>query len=696
MYRNSAAKRTGIYRVSGNMSDFQMEIKLRHISEWLPVPKFEYTGASSSSNLKSKSNGEPFSDSPLSSTWGDFFIYVPHEDQHGNYYNYYNYYNPGSEYPSSAKASGLESGSGSGSTFTASGINSESGSGNASGSRSVVTDSSSSRRERERERESTEDAGSFYAQNKELCNGGTANLCISWQQKYFSRTELQRYGDATKCVTTWQRRYHRWTQDIVELQQRHQRELERHQAAYEEELRLRRRRGKRKEKERERERDKDKGTTPLSSLAVSDYSLEAPPLPEDPNFAARTCLIHTLIDADLAEIGDEEVQQLQKEGYQLMHVYAQLQQDTLLLTLRYSPAQGLLYVYPDFNLSADDMDYALEIDNDCRQLYAYGFQNVTPLRPFQPKEPLYHKLKEQRQELDDEDYPPSDASAEHLLAYYERRRLEAAERRRLLNFAVPPKRMRRVSLLLELRQAQHFEYANIHVRYYVNPPLNTLLEPSNLEEPFPLRGATATCLSAGCEKLATFSHCWQLTLLCEETYQPNELLHIYFEVISIDGWQRERCEGYAHFSCSLLSPLPESVVDGIRLQCIRPVGSWLDALNRYFIGGRKLFDFVGYFNGNTSNSGTRTKSLHSRLELQKSCAMRSTGTLIFSMRKLQQRQLQLGHHLRLDDDSDEDDDSYLNPGGKVAAPATTLEEVLAAYVDARDRIEALLGHAAAL
>ncbi|KAM8719636.1 hypothetical protein ACLKA7_005810 [Drosophila subpalustris] len=650
------------------MSDFQMEIKLRHISEWLPVPKFEYTGASSSSSSKTKSNGEPFSDSPLSSTWGDFYIYVPHEDQHGNYYNYYNYYNPGSEYPSSAKASGLESGSGS--TFTASGMNSESD---------------------ERERESTEDAGSFYAQNKELCNGGTANLCIAWQQKYFSRTELQRYGDATKCVTTWQRRYHRWTQDIVELQRRHQ-------AAYEQQLRLRRRRGKRKEKERERERERDKGTTPLSSLAVSDYSLEAPPLPEDPNFAARTCLIHTLIDADLAEIGDEEVQQLQKEGYQLMHVYAQLQRDTLLLTLRYSAAQGLLYVYPDFNLSADDMDYALEIDNDCRQLYAYGFQNVTPLRPFQRKEPLYHKLKEKRQrELDTEDYPPSDASAEHLLAYYERQRLEAAERRRLLNFAVPPKRMRRVSLLLELRQAQHFEHANIHVRYYVNPPLNTLLEPTaNLEEPFPLRGATATCLSSGCDKLATFSHCWQLTLLCEETYQPHELLHIYFEVISIDSWQRERCEGYAHFACSLLSPLPEAVVNGLRLQCIRPVGSWWDALNRYFIGGRKLFDFVGYFNGNTSNSATLAKSLHNRLELQKSCAMRSTGTLVFSLRKLQQRQLQLGHHLGLDNDSDEDDDSYLSPGGKVAAPATTLEEVLAAYVDARDRIEALLGHAAAL
>ncbi|XP_034478637.1 Meckel syndrome type 1 protein homolog [Drosophila innubila] len=678
MYRKSAAKRTGIYRVSGNMADFQMEIKLRHISEWLPVPKFEYTGASSNSNANANANGEPFSDSPMSSTWGDFFIYVPHEDQHGNYYNYFNYYNPGSEYPSSAKASGST---------------------NESGCRSAVssataagTVSSLQTRSYEFGAQLEQLGDGFYAQNKELCNGGTANLCIAWQQKHFSRTELQRYGDATKCVTSLQRRYHRWTQDILELQQRHQREVDRHQALYEEELRLRRRRSKRKEKEREREREREreKAVTALSSLAISDYSLEAPPLPEDPNFAARTCLIHTLIDVDFEELDglepglQQEVLELHSQGYQLMYVYAQLQRDTLLLTLRYSAAQGLLYVYPDFNFSADDMDYVLEIDNDCRQLYAYGFQNVTPLKAHQPKEPLYQQLKQPQPEEEQPTWPAADASAEQLLGFYQRQRLEAVERRRLLQFSVPPKRMRRVSLLLELRQAQHFEYANIHVRYYVNPPQNTLLEPSNPDDPFPLRGATATCVSGGGQSLASFCHCWQLTLLCEESYQPDQLLHIYFEVISIDSWQRERCEGYAHFSCALLAPLPAAVVNGIQLQCIRPVGSWLDALNRYFIGGRTLFDFVGYFNGSSRNS-----SLHSRLEWNTSCAMRSTGTLLFSMRKLQQRQLQLGHHLSM---YDSDDDEYSPSKG----PKTTLDEVLAAYVDARDRIEALLGHAAAL
>jgi len=55
-----------------------------------------------------------------------------------------------------------------------------------------------------------------------------------------------------------------------------------------------------------------------------------------------------------------------------------------LVSIRYDPEQGLLYVYPDFSSSAQDLDYVIQIErnNDCRQLYAFGFENVTPLEAY--------------------------------------------------------------------------------------------------------------------------------------------------------------------------------------------------------------------------------------------------------------------------------------------------------------------------
>ncbi|XP_030569659.1 Meckel syndrome type 1 protein homolog [Drosophila novamexicana] len=656
MYRNSAPKRTGIYRVKGNIADLRLELKLRHVSEWLPVPKFEYTGA--------KVNyGDHYPESPRSGGWSDCFIYVPYEDQYGNnYYAYYNYYNPGSDYPGSSRTS--RSRSSSSAAAAAAGRTYPSSSHSQLGEQPV-------------------DAA-FSALNPELCNGSTASLRIGWQQKHFSRTELERYGDASQCITTLQRRYHRWTRHIVELQRRHRLRVQREEA--EQQIRVRRRRKSKRKSARSK-------TPPLSSLAISEYSVETQPAPppDDPNFAARTCLVHTLIDADLRELPEAdwppEARQLHDQGYQLMFVYAQLQRDTLLLSLRYQPAEGLLYVYPDFSTTADDMDYVLQIDNDCRQLYAYGFHqaaiDAAAANSSQPPDQLLEQLPTPPADS----LPGSEASAEQLVSYYQAKRSGASALRRLLQFQLPPKRMRRVTLLLQLHEAQHFEYPNIHVRYYVNPPSHTLLEPANPNDPFPLRGATATSVAGGASRLAHFSHCWQLTLLCEESHEPHQLLHIYFEVISIDGWQRERCEGYAHFACSLLSPLPAAASAGLRLQCIRPMGSWLDALNRYFIGGRSLFDFVGYF-----KSRSRDNLMHNRLEAGRSHIMRSTGTLLFSLQKLQQRHQPLGH-LLAPEDSDDDDSPAPGHRDKPAVSAT-LQEVLVAYVEARERIEALLGQSA--
>jgi len=692
MQQGSDIRRTGVYRLSGNIGDLQLELKLRHISEWLPVPRFEYVGARSANE-----HGDHYPGSE-ESFWQDCLIHVPRDDDSfGGIHRlgyYCSYYNVGIGYRGNA--------------------------GNiVRRRRSPLAQERQQEREEEEEEEEEEQqqgveaieyvesqsnpswsigesdsnrpsgGDPFYERNRELCNGAIATIRIAWQQKLFSQSELERYKvDPGSCASKLQRRYHNWALETLELQQRYLRKLEKQQEEETDEdpdaepIRVRRRIRKSKRRQKNSTALVPFGGNGLSSANISDVSML-----DDPNFAARTCLIHTLVDGDAEDMMPDEAGELHRKGYQLMYIYADLQEDTLLVSIRYDPEQGLLYVYPDFSTCAKDLDYVVQIEreNDCRQLYAYGFENATPLVAFD--EGNLPEKEEETEDGESEEDLPEDASALEILDYYQRRRAEASERRTLLQFEMPPKRTKRVSLLLELKEAQYFENPNIHVRYYLKPPANTIYEAVSGEDP--LQGATATCLNAGDWRIANLGHCWQVTILCEEQHQSGELLHLYFEVISIDSWQRERCEGYAHYAISLTSALP---AESIRLQCIRPLGNWLDALNRYFIGGRKLFDFETYFDVH------QQPEMHSRLDLNPKRAMVTTGSILLRLQKLQQRQMDTTSqlHFQLDlgndtNDSDSDEEEGKSSSKTESYRATTLDEVMSAFVEARERIELLLG-----
>ncbi|XP_039499527.1 Meckel syndrome type 1 protein homolog [Drosophila santomea] len=686
MQKSSDIKRTGVYRVSGNIGDLQLELKLRHISEWLPVPKFEYVGAQSAN---AHGDHYPASEKDI---WHDCYIHIPNgDDSYGgkNRLGYYcSYYNVVTGYTGNAvrrRRSPMaqheeeEEEDKEKKEEEVTDVESQS-----NPSWSILSDNS------------RPPAGDlFYERNKELCNGAIATIRISWQQKHFSQAELERYiNDPGSCASKLQRRYHNWALESLELQQRYLRKLENREDGEKEQdpetITVRRRMRKTKTKQRSCLTLVHLGGSSPSSANMSDVSVL-----DDPNFAARTCLIHTLLDTDPENLMPAEASEFHKKGYQLMYIYADLQQDTLLISIRYDPEQGLLYVYPDFSSSAQDLDYVVQIErnNDCRQLYAFGFENVTPLEAYDDASFPEETNGEEEQELGDgfthEEDLPDKASAEEILEFYHRRRAAASERRSLLQFEMPPKRMRRVSLLLELQEGQNFENPNIHVRYYLKAPANTLYEGTPGVDP--MQGATATCRNAGDWRTAHLGHCWQVTLLLEEQHHPADLMHIYFEVISIDGWQRERCEGYAHHAISLTSALP---TDSIRLQCIRPLGNWLDALNRYFIGGRQLFDFESFFDVH------RQSEVHTRLHFNSDSAMTTTGTLTLRLQKLQQRQVdtssQFHHHFHLDlgnyssDDGVSDEEDVKSSSNADTSRATTLDEVMAAFVEARERIEFLL------
>lgn len=70
-------------------------------------------------------------------------------------------------------------------------------------------------------------------------------------------------------------------------------------------------------------------------------------------------------------------------------------------------------------------------------------------------------------------------------------------------------------------------------------------------------------------------------------------LKILYEVVSIDGWERERTEGYATMSIPLMSGRFRE-----KIRCYRDVGNdtWIDWLQQYFVGGRRKVR-LNEFNG---------------------------------------------------------------------------------------------------
>lgn len=92
------------------------------------------------------------------------------------------------------------------------------------------------------------------------------------------------------------------------------------------------------------------------------------------------------------------------------------------------------------------------------------------------------------------------------------------------------------------------------------------------------------------------------------------MLKIIYEVISIDSWSRERSEGYAVYNIPFTAGRFIEKVD-----CYRDLGddTWLNWLERYFIGGRRklqITDFSGVINDNNTSKnalnryGNRTQS----------------------------------------------------------------------------------------
>lgn len=423
---------------------------------------------------------------------------------------------------------------------------------------------------------------------------------IKWQQKLLSSKEVSLYKDYNNCQTEAQKHYHQILKEEEEF-----RELQ-----HAKRLKTRKKLKKRGQlKGVELNEDKQSGIEGLNGIYTYVQLDNYVPL-ENQNI-----LQHSKF--------------LENQATEKMFIYAELP-DLQLVCLEWNVEKKLLYIYPDFN-NFENNPYFIEIDTDYRHLYTYAVENVSKKREFE----LNHFLQ----------LPELETLQPHWLT----------EEDLNVQFQMPPRRKKRLSLLFELKSAKEFYIspAFMHVRYYIDLPDDIILEEGILE-------ASSHAAELTPQGSCSWSYVFQIVVLCSDDVQQQNAtsaLKLYLELLSIDGWQRERLEGYAFYLCPL-----EAGNDTVQLCCCRPAENWLESLNRRFIGGRKLFDFKKFFNDDSEDA----------LKNRSGCRMQSMGQLELSCQKICQRNCDLLQPCR-----------NRNSG-------MTLDDIMLAYREARKRLEAIV------
>ncbi|KAM4648550.1 tectonic-like complex member MKS1 isoform 2-T2 [Amazona ochrocephala] len=177
----------------------------------------------------------------------------------------------------------------------------------------------------------------------------------------------------------------------------------------------------------------------------------------------------------------------------------------------------------------------------------------------------------------------------------------------------------------EIVSAQGYEYDNLYVHFFVELP-NQWSSPAFQQ----LSGVTQTCATKalGWENVAYFSYPFTLELFFTQGAESEESLPqwpvLYFEVLSLDFWQRYRVEGYG----SLVLPASPGV-HNLTIPTWRPVELGTVAeLRRFFIGGSPELEDITYVRTPSTFKGERLSRFGFRTE--------TTGSVTFRLYCLQQ------------------------------------------------------------
>ncbi|KFV97243.1 Meckel syndrome type 1 protein, partial [Eurypyga helias] len=260
---------------------------------------------------------------------------------------------------------------------------------------------------------------------------------------------------------------------------------------------------------------------------------------------------------------------------------------------------GVITVKPDF--TGTKGAYRIELDGEKREVWKYTIENASV--EVQPEE-------EEREQHLFRDFPTVVTEPFTLF---------------ICCFLQTLPGTLRLFVNGEIVSAQGYEYDNLYVHFFLELP-NQWSSPTFQQ----LSGVTQTCATktAGWDNVAHF--CYPFTLEMFFT-QENELKDsfpqwpiLYFEVLSLDFWQRHRIEGYGSLE------LPAS--PGLHMLTIptwRPVKLGTVAeLRRFFIGGSPELEDLTYIRIPSTFKGERLSRFGFRTK--------TTGSVTFRLYCMQQ------------------------------------------------------------
>ncbi|XP_055304970.1 tectonic-like complex member Mks1 isoform X2 [Sitodiplosis mosellana] len=323
-------------------------------------------------------------------------------------------------------------------------------------------------------------------------------------------------------------------------------------------------------------------------------------------------------DANVDEIQRARFKNLGQ--FECMYIMADLKKEILLFSIKYRSSDGLLLIYPDLN-NIDANPYLKEIVFDSRNLYQFAMENLSM--------DCQNEVVQLKNDIE-------------LLA----------------------NKYATVCLYFEIQMAENFEYDAIHIKYEIHLPDDC----QTIDGMSQLKGCTHSSRRDAIDGCWLIGYCHELTLSCRLDCLRKETIKIAYEVISIDSWSRERSEGYAVYSVPLLAG---SFVE--KIDCYRDLGdnTWLNWIERYFIGGRRKVQ-INNFHGITANN---TKNALNRYG---NCTQ-STGQLSIRRNVVIQRNI----------DEIDGGNFERNQSVRRSQKLPTISSVLLAYHRAREKLESI-------
>ncbi|XP_053562294.1 tectonic-like complex member MKS1 [Bombina bombina] len=381
---------------------------------------------------------------------------------------------------------------------------------------------------------------------------------ICWQEKLFSQFEYDLYKNESACRTPLDRQYH---QDVLSLERRSGRKnkriftytdydrytnIEEHSQSVttsrqetpsflaERMANIRRRRQERKPLD-------GVGARTVVTLEPSEEFIRN-------NHILNTPVQTMYIMGDLGPNG--------KLGLR--------ENEHVLCTIRVD-SNGVITLKPDVTNTKGP--YRLELGCHKRELWKYRLQHVSETV--------------QREEQERE---------EHIYKNLYSRHKEYLNSLVGSEFEMPPAGVLRLFVNGEIISAQKYEFDNLYVHFFMELP-KYWSSPAFQE----LSGVTQSCKSKshGRESIAHFSYPFSFEALLSEEAESEEIPQwpiLYFEVLSLDFWQRYRVEGYG----SIVLPVTPGM-HTITVQTWRPLEmGTVSELRRFFIGGSPELEDLTY------------------------------------------------------------------------------------------------------